>query len=186
MIETLLGYFRKLVSELRLKEYNKESWKSWYDRTGSGRLLRQASTAACMLNEMIFGLSDQTINDFSRMFHRSAIRRGVQVHSYELACTFHESFWKMPKNKGVRSHIVDCIGGILHEYLSAEVWNVPVERRIADMQLNVAVEDISLYFFQDSAMLHEERHFFTKLTWLFILRNLVSFSHLSILYSRLM
>ncbi|XP_061348789.1 uncharacterized protein LOC133294152 [Gastrolobium bilobum] len=147
--EILLGYFRKLVSELRLKEYNNESWQSWYDRTGSGQLLRQASTTACMLNEMIFGLSDQAVNDFARIFHRSAIRK-VQVQSCKL-----ESFWKMPKDKGLRSHLVDCIGGILHEYLSAEVWNVPVERGIADLQHNVVVEDISLYFFQDATMLHQ-------------------------------
>ena len=174
MTETLLGYFRKLVSELHLKEYDKESWQSWYDRTGSGQLLRQASTAVCMLNEMIFGLSDQAINGFSRMFHRSVIR-GVEAQSNKLDCAFSESLWKMPKDKGVRSYLIDCIGGILHEYLSAEVWNVPVEHRVADLQLNVPNEDISLYFFQDAAMLHEVRHFFLKLTWLFILGNLVTF-----------
>nr|XP_025625066.1 uncharacterized protein LOC112717178 isoform X2 [Arachis hypogaea] len=152
--ETLLGYFRKLVSELRLKEYNKESWQLWYDRTGSGQLLRQASTAVCMLNEIIFGLSDQAINGFSRMFHRST-KRGVQPQSYKLDCTFSESLWNMPKDKVIRSCLVDCIGGILHEYLSAEVWNLPLECRVADMDLNVPVEDISLYFFQDVAMLHE-------------------------------
>ncbi|RDX87599.1 TELO2-interacting protein 1-like protein, partial [Mucuna pruriens] len=174
VIETLLGYFRKLVSELRLKEYNKESWQSWYDRNGSGQLLRQASTAACMLNEMIFGLSDLATNDFARIFHRSTISRGVQFQSYKHDCAFHASFWKMPKDKGVRSYLVECIGGILHEYLSAEVWNVPIDRRIADLQLNAAVEeDISLYFFQDAAMLHEERHCFHKLIWLFIHYNLV-------------
>ncbi|CAL0302378.1 unnamed protein product [Lupinus luteus] len=140
VIDSLLGYFRKLVSELRLKEHNKESWQSWYDRTGSGRLLRQASTAACMLNEIIFGLSDQAIKDFSRIFHRSAIKKTVQVHqSDKLDCAFRESFWMILKDKGVRSHIVDCIRGILHEYLSAELWTVPLERRVTDMQANVAV-----------------------------------------------
>ncbi|XP_027362436.1 uncharacterized protein LOC113870038 [Abrus precatorius] len=153
VIETLLGYFRKLVSELRLKEHNKESWQSWYERNGSGQLLRQASTAACMLNEIICGLSDQASNDLARIFHRSAISRGVQVQSYKHDCAFPESFWKIPK--GVKSYLVDCIGGILHEYLSAELWNVPINHRVADLQLNAAVEDISLYFFEDTAMLHE-------------------------------
>ncbi|MED6184843.1 hypothetical protein PIB30_051341 [Stylosanthes scabra] len=153
--ETLLGYFRKLISELRLKEYNKESWQLWYDRTGSGQLLRQASTAVCMLNEILFGLSDQAIDGFSRMFHRST-KRGVQPQSYKLDCTFSESLWKMPKDKGkIGSYLVDCIGGVLHEYLSAELWNVPLEHRVAGMHLNVPVEDTSLYFFQDVAMLHE-------------------------------
>ncbi|GKV29316.1 hypothetical protein SLEP1_g38253 [Rubroshorea leprosula] len=35
-----LGCLRKLVSEVRVKEYNKESWLSWYNRIGSGQLLR--------------------------------------------------------------------------------------------------------------------------------------------------
>ena len=122
--ETLLGYIRKLVSEIRIKDYNKESWQSWYERTGSGQLLRKASTAACMLNEIMFGLSDQAINGFARMFHRSASKMdGVQAQSFKLDCALHESVWKMPQDEGVRSHLVDCIGGILHEYLSAEIWS---------------------------------------------------------------
>ncbi|XP_014490963.1 TELO2-interacting protein 1 homolog [Vigna radiata var. radiata] len=141
VIETLLGYFRKLVSELRLREYNEESWQSWYDRHGSGQLLRQASTAVCMLNEIIFGVSEQASNDFASIFHN---------------CAFHTSFWNMPKDKGVRSYLVECIGGILHEYLSAEVWNVPIDCGTADLLHNAVVEeDISLYFFQDAAMLRE-------------------------------
>ncbi|WJX17050.1 hypothetical protein P8452_07005 [Trifolium repens] len=139
LTETLLGYFRKLVTELRSKEYNKESWQSWYDRTGSGKLLQQASTAACMINEMIFGLSDQAINDFARIFHRSGISKGVPVQSNKHDCAIHESFWKIPKDTGVKSYLVDCIGGILHEYLSAEVWSIPVDRKVADLQLNVSV-----------------------------------------------
>lgn len=171
--ETLLGYFRKLVSELRIKEHNKESWQSWYERTGSGQLLRQASTAACMLNEIMFGLSDQAINGFARMFHRSPTKmERVQVQSYKLDFALHESVWKMPKDEGVRSHIVDCIGGILHEYLSAEVWNIPVEHGSINMHPNVEDEDISQYFFQDTAMLQQEMHLFLNLTWLFIFCNL--------------
>ncbi|QCD89134.1 hypothetical protein DEO72_LG4g72 [Vigna unguiculata] len=91
---------------------------SWYDRHGSGQLLRQASTAACMLNEIIFGISERASNDVASIFHN---------------CAFHTSFWKMPKDKGVRSYLVECIGGILHEYLAAEVWNVPIDRGTADL-----------------------------------------------------
>jgi len=163
VIEGLLGYFRKLISELRLREYNEESWQSWYDRHGAGQLLRQASTAACMLNEIIFGISERASNDFASIFHN---------------CAFHASFWKMPKDKGVRSYLVECIGGILHEYLAAEVWNVPIDCGTADLPRNAVVEeDISLYFFQDAAMLREERSYFHKLTWLFIHHALISFSY---------
>ncbi|KAK4261906.1 hypothetical protein QN277_004842 [Acacia crassicarpa] len=166
--ETLLGYIRELVSELRMKDYNKESWRSWYERTGSGQLLRKASTAACMLNEIMFGLSDQAINGFARMFHRSATKtEDVRVESFKLDCGLHESVWKMPQDEGGRSHLVDCIGGILHEYLSAEVWSVPANYRSVDMPLNVEDEELSPYFFQDTAMLHEEIHIFLLTGYLF-------------------
>jgi hypothetical protein len=55
------GYLCKLISEIPVKEYNNESWQSWYNRTGSGQLLHQASTAVCILNEIIFVLSDQAV-----------------------------------------------------------------------------------------------------------------------------
>ncbi|PON90723.1 Coatomer beta subunit [Trema orientale] len=69
--EIPLGYLRKLVSEVRMKKCNKESWQPWYNRNGSGQLLRQAGTAVCILNEMIFGVSDQSNNSFARMFQKS-------------------------------------------------------------------------------------------------------------------
>ncbi|KAJ7954596.1 ARM repeat superfamily protein [Quillaja saponaria] len=154
--DILLGYFRKLVSELRIKDHM-ESWQYWYNKTGSGQLLRQASTAACMLNEMIFGLSDQAVDNFARLFNKSGIKReGFQGQSYKFGCAmFHESLWKISSEKVVRTQLIDCIGGILHEYLSPEVWNLPVDHRSARMQPDVETEDVSLHFFQDNSMLHE-------------------------------
>ncbi|XP_027913548.1 TELO2-interacting protein 1 homolog isoform X4 [Vigna unguiculata] len=137
-----LGYLPS-IAELKsgANFFNYSPSLSWYDRHGSGQLLRQASTAACMLNEIIFGISERASNDFASIFHN---------------CAFHTSFWKMPKDKGVRSYLVECIGGILHEYLAAEVWNVPIDCGTADLPRNAVVEeDISLYFFQDAAMLRE-------------------------------
>ncbi|KAK6133152.1 hypothetical protein DH2020_033090 [Rehmannia glutinosa] len=68
LIDILLGHLHKLISELRMKEHHKDSWQSWYKKTGSGHLVRQACTAVCILNEMIFGLSDQSITSFNKMF----------------------------------------------------------------------------------------------------------------------
>ncbi|CAI8605258.1 unnamed protein product [Vicia faba] len=124
LTETLLGNFRKLVTELRLKEYNNESWQSW-----------------------------------------SPLSKEVLVQSYKLDCAVHESFWKMPKDTSVKSHLVDCIGGILHEYLSTEVWSVPVDRRVADLQLNVIIDGVGIFNlclgtnFISSGFLHSSLYF---------------------------
>ncbi|CAK9165660.1 unnamed protein product [Ilex paraguariensis] len=86
-----LGYLRKLVAEVRTKEYSKESWQSWHQRTGSGQLVRQASTAACILNEMVFGLSDQAVDPFARMFQKSRLRWG-EMEKYDAGCDDNQPF----------------------------------------------------------------------------------------------
>ncbi|XP_004295659.1 PREDICTED: uncharacterized protein LOC101290940 [Fragaria vesca subsp. vesca] len=133
-----LGYLRNLVSEVRMKDYNETSWHSWYKRTGSGQLLRQASTAVCILNEMIFGISDQATEYFRRRFQKSSKRR-----------------WKVLQDEGLRSHLIDCIGRILHEYLSHEVWDLPTENRSPVILHDYEAEDISVNLFHDTAMLHQ-------------------------------
>ncbi|GMI88663.1 hypothetical protein like AT1G79190 [Hibiscus trionum] len=154
-----LGYLRKLVLEVRQKQYTKESWQSWYHQTGSGQLLRQASTAVCILNEMIFGISDQGVDAFGRMFQKSKIKgvdfpesdevsSGSQPHKLKPAVV-DESVWKVALQKGSRSHFIDCIGKILHEYLCSEVWDLPVDHQSLLMQSDAETEDITLYFFRD-------------------------------------
>ena len=166
--EIPLVYLRKLISEIRVKEYNNESWQSWYNRTGSGQLLRQASTAVCILNEMIFGLSDQAVDIFTRMFQKSGTKREeVQELDAELANGQHnkverslpnESVWRSSLDKDMRSQLIDCVGRILHEYLSPEVWDLPVQHKSSLIHPDDEAEDISLHFFRDTAMLHQEIH----------------------------
>ncbi|KAM1892729.1 hypothetical protein ACFX14_035854 [Malus domestica] len=126
-----VGYLRKLVSEVRMKDYNEVSWHSWYNRTGSGQLLRQASTAVSILNEMIFGMSDQATDIFTRMFQKARKRRKEvqdsdarfadgQPFKVESSMLF-ESSWNVLKDEELRSHLIDCVGRILLEYLSHEV-----------------------------------------------------------------
>ncbi|KAK9937473.1 hypothetical protein M0R45_014259 [Rubus argutus] len=153
-----LGYLRKLVSEVRMKDYNETSWHSWYTRTGSGQLLRQTSTAVCILNEMIFGISDQATEYFRMRFQMSRKRRQeVQESDAEFVDgqPFGESRWKVLQDESLRSHLIDCIGRILHEYLSHEVWDLPTENRSSIILPDYEAEDISLNLFHDAAMLHQ-------------------------------
>ncbi|KAJ8631292.1 hypothetical protein MRB53_024615 [Persea americana] len=80
-----LEYFRKLISELRMKEYSKESWHSWYARSGSGQTLRQASTAACILNEIIYGMSEQSVDLYAKMFQKSKTKAD-EIYGKESGC----------------------------------------------------------------------------------------------------
>ncbi|KAE8699110.1 E3 ubiquitin-protein ligase RGLG2-like [Hibiscus syriacus] len=179
-----LGYLRKLVLEVRQKQYTKESWQSWYHRTGSGQLLRQASTAVCILNEMIFGISDQAVDAFRRMFQKSKIK-GVdfpesdeissdgQPHKLKSAVV-DECVWKVALQKGSRSHFIDCIGKILHEYLCSEVWDLPADHQSMLMQSDaeVIIDGIGIFAlslgsdFASSGFLHSSLYL--------LLENLIS------------
>ncbi|XP_071736555.1 uncharacterized protein [Rutidosis leptorrhynchoides] len=127
-----LSYLRKLIGDVRNKEYTKESWQSWYQRTNSGKLVRQASTGACILNEMIFGLSDQAIDDLKTKFRKNM------------------SGWNVSVKQDLQRQLIDCIGSILHEYLSPEIWNLPLE-----LSNVVGTGDVTMHLFRDNAMLHQ-------------------------------
>ncbi|KAK9101473.1 hypothetical protein Scep_024903 [Stephania cephalantha] len=130
LIDIPLSHLHKLISEVRMRGYSKESWQSWYTRSGSGQLLRQACTAVCILNEIIYGLSDQSVKSFSCTFQKSRINmerlKGTDGSSStcnsNIARTLlNETVWKVHPRKNARIHLIECIGSILHEYLSAEV-----------------------------------------------------------------
>nr|GEU66207.1 ARM repeat superfamily protein [Tanacetum cinerariifolium] len=97
-----LSYLRKLIGDVRNKEYMNESWQSWYKRTSSRKLVRQASTPVCILNEMVFGLLDQAVDNTKNMFHNNMFG------------------WDVSSNRDLQSQVIDSIGTILHEYLSPE------------------------------------------------------------------
>ena len=156
-----------------MREYNRESWQSWYRRTGSGQLLRQASTAACMLNEMIFGISDQAVGDFTRMFQKSKIKQ-ENIKGYDAGFSddqhyrheppmVNESIWRASPGRDAKSFFSDCIGSIMHEYLSSEVWDLPTEQKSSLLQEDGEAENFSVHLLHDTAMLHQEIYcFFTN------------------------
>lgn len=130
ILDIPLGFFRRLVSEVRVKEYNGEDWQTWCNRTGSGQLIRQAATAACILNEMIFGLSEQASEALSRLLRKGRDNKLLS--------------WEVSWNQRAKTHLIDCVGKILHEYQSPEVWDLPLDQT-----------DVSLHFLRDTAMLHQ-------------------------------
>ncbi|XP_051133791.1 uncharacterized protein LOC127253310 [Andrographis paniculata] len=145
LTDILLGHLRNLIYELRTKEYSKESWHSWFNRISSGKLVRQASTAACILNEMMFALSDEGSSYIVRMF-----RSGPEESEISLAAHWVQ---KKNQNNSVRNQLIDCVGTILHEYLSPEIWDLPLGLSSRDQANEDG--DINLHLLNDNAMLHQ-------------------------------
>ncbi|KAL5977233.1 hypothetical protein ACLOJK_021576 [Asimina triloba] len=133
LIDIPLENIRKLVSELRMRAYSKESWHSWYARSGSGHLLRQASTAACILNEIMYGMSDLSVNLFAEMFGKSKRKGAAAIGNNQSDISRNvipkESVWKVHRGEGASNYVIDCAGSILHEYLSQEVWDLPTDQK---------------------------------------------------------
>ncbi|KAJ6846927.1 uncharacterized protein M6B38_283970 [Iris pallida] len=157
LVDILLDYFRKLISELRMKDYYKEGWQTWYTRSGSGRLLRETSSAVCMLNEIIYGLSDQSVNLYSRLFSKTweeVEGRGEHIVCDSSGFIHNKAAWKVGEGKDARDNIIHCIGSILHEYMSPEVWELPVDQK--SPLLDHATEaELSLHFLRDATILHQ-------------------------------
>lgn len=149
-----------------MKENSEESWQSWYNRTGSGQLLRQACTAVCLLNEILFGVSDKLVDSFAMMFDGFGLRWddteecGGGSDNVEPHHSVHSaSIWKISEEKCAKSHLIDSIGSILHEYLSPELWSLPLDHKSSFQQPDDE-ERITLHFFHDAALLYQERYIF--------------------------
>lgn len=151
-----LSYLRELISQIRMRDYNKESWQFWCNKTGSAQLVRQASTATCILNEMVYGLSDRAVENFKLMFQNPASKR----EEYQKAESVNQLKWDIPQDKGARSQLIDCVGRILHEYLAAELWNLPLEPSSSLAESDGEAVHVPFHFFNDIAMLQQERYMF--------------------------
>ncbi|KAL8505004.1 hypothetical protein ACS0TY_016271 [Phlomoides rotata] len=129
LIDILLGHLHKLIVELRMKE------------TISGHLVRQDSTAVCILDKMIFGLSYQAIISINRMF-RSGLQHetnGVNGNDIGKFCgqgvaLLEDCVQKMYQNSGARTRLIDYI---------------------ASPQQSGEDGDISFHAFNDNAVLHQ-------------------------------
>ncbi|KAL2897187.1 TELO2-interacting protein 1-like protein [Bienertia sinuspersici] len=127
-------------------------------RTHSGQLLRQAGTAACILNEILFGMSDQALDVFRNLFHESGTTIEEKQKSYVAAfgqssqALYHVSdgsHWKMNGAACMRQHVIDCVGTILHEYMAPEVWYLPAIHEPSLFQSSGKSESFAKHFLHD-------------------------------------
>lgn len=158
-VDILLDQFRRLSTELRAKDIYKDGLQKWYLKSEGGQTLRQASSAVCMLNELMYGLSDRSLGMFLQHFkNRSAqMPRTACLRNQFVACVEHngvtneEIVWGFNDQKGTKDNILHCIGSILHEYVSPEVWDLPTEK---EAKLCLIELNLPLHFYRDTTALH--------------------------------
>jgi TELO2-interacting protein 1 len=169
-VDILLKQFRTFSTEIRAKNIYKDDFQMWYMKSEAGQKLRQASSAVCMLNELIYGLSDQSLDMFLQLFKKSsAPRMRANCHDDQLrVCAQHDGvtnereIWGFNEQKGTKDNILHCICSVLHEYVSPEVWDLPTEK---DTELGLAELNLPLHFFRDTTALHTVITFCILFVW---------------------
>ncbi|KAL6906326.1 hypothetical protein ACP4OV_003927 [Aristida adscensionis] len=158
-VDILLDQFRRLSTELHDKDIYNDGLQRWYMKSEAGQALRQASSAVCMLNELIYGLSDQSLSDFEQLFNKRSAqvirtnRQNDQVHAFLQynGVTKGNEVWGCNERKSTKENILHCVGSVLHEYVSPEVWDLPTEK---DSELLLRELNLPLHFFRDTTALH--------------------------------
>lgn len=162
IIDGPLECIRKLISEIRMKSFSKENWQLWYSRSGSGQFVRQASTASCVINEMIYGTSDQSTDLFAKFLgkNRSKITRSQENRAVDandkLDFNLRKGKFVWKTSQDAKEQVINCVGAVLHEYLSHEIWELPIDEKSSKLPQGMQAENLSLHFLRDSIMLHQE------------------------------
>jgi hypothetical protein len=158
-VDILLNQFRRLSTELRAKDTQRYGVQRWYMKSDSGQILRQASSAVCMLNELIYGLSDQSLRICLQLFNkRSAQVVGLPGQNDKTSSGEHSGVtdsrevWKISEEMGTKDDVIHCIGSILHEYMSPEVWDLPTEQK---SELCLGETSLPLHLFRDTTALQQ-------------------------------
>ncbi|KAH9302064.1 hypothetical protein KI387_013647, partial [Taxus chinensis] len=170
LIEIPLESLRRTISEIRLKDYREEDWHTWYRSHGSGRVLRDAATAVCLLSEIIFGASGRATCTYTSFFkstnklQKKSIGRmsripandkcGLNDHSTE-HILYPQKKWKFIAGTELSQHVIECVGTILHEYVSSEIWDLPIDFLLPGLRQNFSNQQLPWHFFQDTAMLQQ-------------------------------
>ncbi|KAG8092661.1 hypothetical protein GUJ93_ZPchr0012g21605 [Zizania palustris] len=148
IVDILLDQFRRLSTELRAKDIHKSGVQKWYMKSDAGQTLRLASSSVCMLNELIYGLSDQSLSICLELFNKNDHLTACGQHGGST----NRNVWKIGEQMGMKDHIIHCIGSILHEYMAPEIWDLPTE---PDSELCLTEMNIPLHFFRDTTALHQ-------------------------------
>uniref|UniRef100_A0ACD5TMG3 Uncharacterized protein n=1 Tax=Avena sativa TaxID=4498 RepID=A0ACD5TMG3_AVESA len=157
-VDILLNQFRRLSIELRAKDTQRFGVQRWYMKGDSGQILRQASSAVCMLNELIYGLSDQSLCICLQLFNKNSAQvvgvpgQNDKTSSGEHRVTDSREVWKISEELGTKDDIILCIGSILHEYMSPEVWDLPTE---PNSELCIGETSLPLHLFRDTTALQQ-------------------------------
>lgn len=171
LIEIPLESLRHAISELRLKDYRDEDWCTWYSRHESGRVLRDAGTAVCVLNEMIYGASNRFTYTYLSLFkstnrpqERSIGKVAVTSDKgKDLKVNLSKNIprplqkWEVDQGTRINQHVIECVGIILHEYLSSEIWDLPIDFSSPGLRQGFTNEQLPWHFFHDTSMLQQVR-----------------------------
>jgi hypothetical protein len=131
------------------------------ERITSGQEMRTAATSVCSLNEVIYGASGAWNGKFFLEFGDNMLvknQQNVKLEKLEAFSSFQslQARWEAAGRDQVRSFISDCAGSMLHDYLSAELWDLPTDIASFTHRNEVSLDELPpVHTFQDNTMIQK-------------------------------
>lgn len=156
LMELLLGNVRQAAASIG--SYGNEMTSE--EMISSGQEQRTAATSVCVLNEIIYGASGAWNAKLFREFGDFMLSKNLQnlgrSEGFSSALSV-QAKWQTADKDDVKTILSDCASSILHDYLSAEVWDQPTDLVSSSFANKAALDDLPppLHTFQDNVMLQK-------------------------------
>ncbi|KAJ7549328.1 hypothetical protein O6H91_07G049000 [Diphasiastrum complanatum] len=171
LVEPLLINMQHAAVELGHQSF-KEDESILQPRYRNGQVQRYAATIACVLNELIYGASGVWLQKLPQIFtsakHDKDYKKDLSVQPVSLeedvaddissrfedfSSSYHN--WEQACKAERSSHLLDLVSEILHDYMTSELWDLPLNL------MNIFSEDMYVdeidfhHFLLDNAVLQQ-------------------------------
>ncbi|KAG0557818.1 hypothetical protein KC19_11G159100 [Ceratodon purpureus] len=141
VVETLLETLQRAADEL----CQQQEQASHSLDIGSGQAQRASAVSACVLSELVYGTSRVWTDELVSLFGGRSSKDSNSGPEK----------WQFENETEVKTRISECMGGILHDYLRPELWDLPVDAGAFSDRGHSVVDMPLLHVLQDNAMLQQ-------------------------------
>lgn len=115
----------------------------------SGQWQRTAATMTAVLNEVLYGASGLWIGSLSSIpgFHYSKHTDAIDSQPWRL--------WENLVCNLPSKHLIECVGDILHEFMSDAIWKLPFPIDLDISDTNESMLQSHKHTSRDTALLHQ-------------------------------
>ena len=116
---------------------------------GSGQWQRTAATMTAVLNEVFYGASGLWVDSISSIpgFHYSKHTDAIDLQPWGV--------WENLVSNLPSKHLTECVGDILHEFMSDAIWKLPFPTDLDISDANESMLQSHKHTLRDTGLLHQ-------------------------------